>query len=177
MVTPETKGVDLVNKAIGWNPIPCSHEELINLVKKNFIEGQSEEYLKHVEKVSKGGFQNEFFLITPNNRYELYIESAAYSKGRLVTIWDREERIIYARDYLFLQKFAEAVMEECAKKLGNPMSECDKQNGINFGNRESDMGMLILYCPQCGAKCGMSDIFCGECGNLLKEKGKSEEEE
>lgn len=158
MVTPATMVVNLVDKASGWKPVICSHEELINLVKKFFIEGQSEEFLNQVEKVSKGGFWSEFLLTTPNDRYRIYAESAAFSKGRLVTIRDNEKKIIYEKDYLFLKKFAIAVIEECEKERKNSTKQ-------------------VCYCPECGTKCDMSDTFCGECGNLLKEKEKNEEEE
>ncbi|EEQ59213.1 hypothetical protein CBFG_02923 [Clostridiales bacterium 1_7_47FAA] len=174
MITPATMVVNLAHKATGWNPIICSHEELIEVVKKIFIEGQSVEFLDKVKQVSKGGFWKEFLLATPDERYELYIESAAYSKGRLVTIRDKDEKKIYEKDYLLLKKFAEAVTEECEKELRNPTTVFDRKIEVNFGHSQAGNDMQVCFCPECGTGCEVDDIFCRECGTLLKEVEKTE---
>ncbi|SCH81444.1 Uncharacterised protein [uncultured Clostridium sp.] len=177
MITPATMVVNLAHKATGWKPIICSHEELIEVVKKFFIQGQSEEYLSNVKQVSKGAFWNGFVLTTPNERYELYIESAANSRGRLVTVRDNDEKIIYEKDYLFLKKFAAAVVEECEKESGHPTQERNEMTGTIFTNQESNMNVQMCFCPQCGTKCDTSDLFCSECGTVLKEVIETREKE
>lgn len=162
MITPATAVVNLAHKAAGWNPVICSHEELIDLINRIFIEGESVEYLGIVMQAAKGDFLKEIFLSTTDERYELYIESAASSKGRLVTVRDKEEKNIYEKDYLLLKKFTKAVTEKCEKELRNPTIK-------RQGKREAEGdAQEYAFCPQCGTKHEKDDIFCKECGGLLK---------
>lgn len=163
MITPATMISNLADKATGWQPVTCSHEELVELVKKIFIKGQPAENLDDVKQISKGSFWNGFTLKTPDEQYIMYIEAAAGSKGRLVTIRDNETKKVYKKDYLLLRKFAAAVAEECEKELQNPT--------VKFSDHpcEDTNTNGCFFCPQCGTRCEARDVYCKECGNLLRE--------
>lgn len=158
MITPVTWIVNFRFKAAGWKIVVCSHEELIDLVKKLYITGQSEEYLDVVKKAAKGSFWGLIFLTTPDERYEMRVEAVVSSKGRLVSIRDKKEKIMYDKDYLLLRKFTKAVNEECDKELQFPKDRRD--DAVTEDGNEQP----YCFCPQCGAKCRLDDVFCAECG-------------
>lgn len=167
MITPATMIVNLANKATGWEPVVCSHEEMVTLVKEKYIKGQSKEFIENVREVSKGSFWKTFTLMTPDKRYELYTEAAVSSKGRLVTLRDHQEKKVYEKDYLFLKKFAEAIREESEKELRSPAIKFDGNEKNSLRNANANLDVKGCFCPQCGARCNVDATFCMGCGTKL----------
>lgn len=57
MITPSTLLVNVLEKTRGWHPVTCSHDEMIALMKKIFIDkANSAEELETIKKASKGAF-------------------------------------------------------------------------------------------------------------------------
>lgn len=166
MITPSTLLVNVLEKTRGWHPISCSHEEMIALMKKIFIDAaNNDEELENIKKASKGAFMGKSGLISADGKYELTIQAAAHSTGRRICICDKEKMDLYQKDYAFVKKFAKAVEEEC---------DNSKQKFIE-GKKDPVLKPVaenasIVKCPACGNKNPAEGKFCTKCGARLESR-------
>lgn len=166
MVTPSTLLVNVLEKTRGWHPVTCSHDEMIALMKKVFIDkANSAEELETIKKASKGAFMRNSGLKSSDGIYELTIQAAAHSTGQRICIFDNERMDLYQRDYAFVKKFAKAVEEECdIAKQKLIMGE----KGVVTNSITKDIN--ASKCPVCGKENPIEGKFCTECGAKLESK-------
>lgn len=90
----------------------CSHEDMLSLMKRYFIDIASPEYKKTIQKTAKGKAL-AVTINSPDGKFNLWIQGALYSKGRRIAITNNETNETWNHEYLLVSKFAKGVKALC----------------------------------------------------------------
>lgn len=94
------------DKAIGGltktETVRLSYEELTEIIKREFIDGQDDAFLSKVLKTAKGGFLFEKNLKSKNKRYDFHVgtrpQGLVWLNSKPVWVFDNEENRFYQLD-------------------------------------------------------------------------------
>ncbi len=113
------------DKAIGGltkaETIRISYEELVEIIKREFIDGQDDAFLSKVLKTAKGGFLFDKNLKSKNQRYDFHVGTRPHGlvwlNSKPAWVFDNEENKFYQLDKnIKWKKLYKAVI--CAVKNG-----------------------------------------------------------
>ncbi len=107
----------VVDKVISTETIRMPYTQLAEIVKKEFVLGQNDEYLEKVRKTAKGGFVLfEKRLKTQDERYEFYVglrpTRLVWLPSKPAWVFDKQENKFYQLDKdIKWKKFYKAVAD------------------------------------------------------------------